>query len=99
MLIDGFGFGGGQFHGFSAAGCAASGFSMVGLAAAGSKALGLVTVGLTVVRFKQHRVHHTDTAETTNVTKTAEYNAAKPNVGKAAGSPSPFLADVTINQT
>ncbi len=98
VLIDGFGFGGGWFHGFATVGCVASGFAVVGLVAAGCKALGLVAVGLAVVRFKQHQVHHTNTAETTSVTKTAECNAAKPNVGKAVGSFMTFLANATINQ-
>ena len=65
--------------------------------AVGSEALGLAPASLAVVRFKQHQVHCTDAAETTGVTNTAEYNAAKPDVGKAAGSSMPFPADVTIN--
>ena len=93
MLIDGFRFGGGLFHGFAAAGCAASGFAMMGSVAAGYEALGLAALSLAVVRFKQRPVY-----ETTGVTKTAECNAAKPNVGKAVGLSMPFPADVTINQ-
>ena len=85
MLIDSFTFGSGWSHGFAAAGCAASGVVVVGLAAVGSEALGLAAVGLAVVRFKQCWVDHTGTAETTGVTKTAECNAAKPDVGKAMG--------------
>ena len=99
MLIDGFGFGGGWFHGFATAGCAASGFATAGLAAVGSKALGLAAVDLAVVRFKQHWEHCTDPAETTGVTKTAECNVVKPDVGKVSGSSMPFPADTTINQT
>ena len=65
-----------------------------GLAAAGFEKLGSATLAAT--SFKQHQVHRTDAAETTSVTKTPEHNAAKPNVGKAASSSMPFLADVTI---
>ena len=39
MPVDGFGFGGGWFHGFATAGCVASDFAKVGLAAVGFEAL------------------------------------------------------------
>ena len=74
MPIDGFGFGGGWFHGFAAAGCVASGFAMAGLVTVGFEALGLTALSLVVVRFKQHQVQCTDAAETTSVTKTPEHN-------------------------
>ena len=98
MSIDGFGFGGGWFHDFSATGCAASGFATAGLAAVGFEELGSVVVGLAAVGVKQHQVHCTNASETTSVTNTPEHNAAKPDVGKAMGLSMPFLADVTINQ-
>ncbi len=63
---------------------------MTGLTAAGPKILGLAALGLEVVRFKQYWVHCTDAAETTSVTKTAECNVAKPDVGKLRARPCHF---------
>ena len=56
---------------------------MVGLTAVGFEALHSVAAGLAADGFKQHQVHHPNAAEPTSVTKTAERNAAKPNVGGA----------------
>ena len=69
-------------HGFATAGYAASGFVIAGLVAAGFKALGLAASGLAAVGFKQRHVQHPDAAELTHVTKTAECNASKSDVGK-----------------
>ena len=41
-----------------------SGFNVVGLAAEGFKTLGLAAASLTVVRFMQHLLQYSDTAET-----------------------------------
>ena len=99
MLIDGFGFGGGWFHGFAAAGCAVSGFAAVGLAAESFKALGLAAVGSAVVRFKQHWVHSTEAAETTSVLQDHRMQCCKAKCGEAIVLSRPYLADVKINQT
>ena len=76
----------------------ASGFATVGLVTVGFEALRLAASSLAVVRIKQHKVHCTNAAETTNVTKTPDHNAAKPDVGKVMGSSVPCPADTTINQ-
>ena len=64
MLVDCFGFGYGWFCVFAAAGCVVSDFAMVGSEAAGFEALALAAASLAVVRFVQHPVHRSDTAET-----------------------------------
>ena len=72
---------------------------MAGSAAVGFEKLGSAASSLTAVGFKQHQVHLTNAAETISVTKTTECNAAKPDVGKAAGSSMSFPAVAKINQT
>ena len=64
MLVDCFGFIYGRFRVFAAAGCVAPGFAVSGSAVAGFEVLGLVAAGLAVVRFMQHRVHHSDAFDT-----------------------------------
>ncbi len=60
--VDGFGFGGGWFRGFSAAGYATSDSATAGLMAAGFEVLDLVVAGLAAVGFKQCQVHCPDAA-------------------------------------
>ena len=98
MPIDGFGFGGGWFHGFAKAGCAVSGFAVVGLAAMRFEKLGSMISILAADGFKQHQVDCTNAAESTSVTKTPEHNAAKPDVKKTPGLSMLCPADVTIKQ-
>ncbi len=58
---------------------------VVSLEATGFKALSLAVLSLAAVGLKPHHVHHPDAAKLTSVTKSAECDAAKPNVGKAVG--------------
>ena len=60
-------------------------FPVAGLAAAVFEALGLAMSNSEAVWFKQHQVHCTNAAEPTSFTATPEHNAAKPDVGEAAG--------------
>ena len=68
---------------FAAAGCA-SGFAVAGSVAAGFKALGLVAAGA-VVRFKQHRVHFPDAAETTSVIQDCRMQRCQTRCGESRG--------------
>ena len=54
----------------------------VGLTAVGFEALHLVAAGLAAGGFKQHQVHHSNAAEPTSVTKTAECNASQTRCGR-----------------
>ena len=60
-------------------------FPIAGSPAADFEALGLATSNSEAAWFKQHQVHRNDAAEPTSFTATAEHNAAKPDVGEAAG--------------
>ena len=60
-------------------------WKVVGLVAVGFEAMSLAASGLAAFGLKQGQVHHPDATEPPSGTKTAECNAAKPDVQKAAG--------------